>query len=98
MNKDKLKLLMIVINENKIYTFYPDRVVCKDSFLDKSQKELKYKYIREISSRQSVMQRFFKIGDVKLSSNAEGYSSGLVVQNIEEVDKHYQAIKEIIKV
>jgi len=85
-------------NQKLVYIFYPDRVVAKDSFLGRAQVEMKYKYIREAGCIQSITQRMFKVGTIKLYSNAEGGAGGLNIKDIEEVENNYQAIKEIIKV
>lgn len=85
--------------ENYVYTFYNDRVVFKDSFLNVSEKELKYKNIREITKRQTFIQRYFNIGNIVLFSNAEtGFVSGVFMMNIEDVDDVYQKVKEITNV
>jgi len=80
--------------EKTVYIFYNDRVVHKDTFLNISEKELKYKYIREISKSQSFKQRFFNIGNIALHSNAE-FMSGIFMRPIENVDDIYIKIKEI---
>lgn len=85
--------------ENYVYTFYSDRVIFRDSFLNVSEKELKYKNIREITKRQSFIQRYFNIGNIVLFSNAEtGFVGGVFMINIEDVDNVYKQIKEIINV
>ena len=84
---------------NYIYTFYKDRIVFKDTFMNVSEREIKYKNIREINKRQSFIQRHFNIGHIVLFSNAEtGYTSGILLLNIENVDEIYKRIKEIINV
>lgn len=85
--------------ENYVYTFYSDRVIFRDSFLNISEKELKYKNIREITKRQSFIQKCFNIGNIVLFSNAEtGLAGGVFMINIEDVDNVYKQIKEIINV
>ena len=44
------------------YDFYSTKVLFEDSFLNLAQKEVKYKYIREVTMRQSFVQRWFNIG------------------------------------
>jgi len=83
-------------NKKITYTFYPDRVIFKDSFLNKVQHELKYKHVREVASEQTFIQRLFKIGSIKLSSNSEGIDSGLVIRDIEDIDCYYKTVKELI--
>lgn len=85
--------------ENYVYTFYPNRVVFKDSFLNVSEKELKYKHIREITKRQTFIQRYFNIGNIVMFSNAEsGFLSGIFMINIEDVDNVYHKVKEITNI
>lgn len=85
--------------QNYVYTFYNDRVVFRDSFLNVSEKELKYRNIREITKRQTFIQRFFNIGNIVLFSNAEsGFVNGVFMVHIEDVDDVYRKIKEIINV
>lgn len=87
------------LNVEQNYTFYNDRVVFRDSFLNVSEKELKYKNIREIAKRQTFIQRYFNIGNIVLFSNAEtGFTSGVFMINIENVDDVYRKVKEITNV
>ena len=46
------------------YDFYSTKVLFEDSFLNLAQKEVKYKYIREVTMRQSFVQRWFNIGNI----------------------------------
>ena len=72
------------------YDFYATKVIFEDSFLNLAQKEVKYKYIREVTMRQSFVQRWFNIGNVILYTNAEtGIGNGIDV---------YKQIKEIVNV
>lgn len=85
--------------QNYVYTFYGDRVVFRDSFLNVSEKELKYRNIREITKRQTFIQRYFNIGNIVLFSNAEsGFVNGVFMVHIEDVDDIYRKVKEIINV
>ena len=85
--------------ENYVYTFYNDRVVFRDSFLNVSEKELKYKNIREVTKRQSFIQRYFNIGNIALFSNAEtGFVGGVFMINIENIHEDYHKVKEITNV
>lgn len=82
--------------QNYTYTFYGDRIVFKDTFINRSEKELKYKYIREINKKQTFIQRCFNMGNIMLYSNAEtGLTSGIFMQHIENVNDIYSKIKEI---
>lgn len=81
------------------YDFYKTKVIYTDSFLNLSEKEVKYKYIREVTMRQTFIQRFFNIGNVILFTNAEtGYGNGIYIMNVENVQNVYKDIKSIIDV
>lgn len=81
------------------YDFYRTKVIYKDSFLNLSEKEVKYKYIREVTMRQTFIQRYFNIGNIILFTNAEtGYGNGIYIMNVENVQDVYRDIKSIIDV
>lgn len=85
--------------DNYSYDFYKTKVVFQDSFLNKSEKEVKYKYIREVAMRQTLFQRFFNLGNIVLYTNAEtGYGNGIFIVNITDVQETYKKIKTIIDV
>ncbi len=84
---------------NYSYDFYKTKVCYKDSFLSISEKEVKYKYIREIVMRQSFIQRFFNIGTIVMFTNAEtGFGNGIAIVDVENVKDVYTQIKKIINV
>ena len=81
------------------YDFYLTKVIYKDSFLNVSEKEVKYKYIREVTMGQTFIQRFFNIGNIILYTNAEtGFGNGIFIVNVENVKDVYKNIKDIINV
>ena len=81
------------------FDFYKTKVIYRDSFLNLSEKEVKYKYIREVTMRQSFFQRFFNIGNIILFTNAEtGYGNGINIVSVENVQDVYKNIKSIIDV
>lgn len=81
------------------YDFYKTKVIYRDSFLNMSEKEVKYKYIREVTMRQTFIQKYFNIGSIILFTNAEtGYGNGIYIMNIEDVQNIYRDIKSIIDV
>ena len=85
--------------DNYIYDFYRTKVIYKDSFLNMSEKEVKYKYIREVTMRQTFIQRYFNIGNIVLFTNAEtGFGNGIFIMNVENVNDVYRQIKSIIDV
>ena len=95
--------IKVVINkkqyDNYTYDFYRTKVIYKDSFLNLSEKEVKYKYIREVTMRQTFIQRYFNIGNIVLFTNAEtGFGNGIFIMNVEDVNDVYKEIKSIIDV
>ena len=83
--------------DNRIYDFYKTKVVYGDNFLNISEKEVKYKHIREATMRQTFMQRYFNIGDIILFTNAEtGFANGIYIKNVANVQEIYKKIKSII--
>lgn len=85
--------------DNFCYDFYKTKVIYTDSFLNRSEKEVKYRYIREVTMRQTFFQRFFGIGSIILFTNAEtGYGNGIYIMSVESVQDVYRDIKSIIDV
>lgn len=85
--------------DNYQYDFYKTKVNYKDSFLNLSEKEVKYKYIREVTMRQTIFQRMFNLGTIILFTNAEtGMGNGISIINVENVQEKYKKIKEVIDV
>ena len=85
--------------DNYTYDFYKTKVNYKDSFLNVSEKEVKYKYIREVTMRQTFIQRFFNIGNIILFTNAEtGLGNGICIVNVENVQEVYKKVKDVIDV
>lgn len=84
--------------ENCTYDFYKTKVVYKDRYINLAEKEVKYKYIREVVMVQGVIQKMFKLGSIILYTSAESAANGIYVSNIENVEETYKKIKEIIGV
>lgn len=81
------------------YNFYKTKLIFKDTFLNLAEKEIKYKYIREITLSQTLFQRFFNLGHVRLYTNAEsGICNGIVLVNIENPYDVYKQLKALIDV
>lgn len=78
------------------YNFYATKVEYKNGFLDKMEKELKYKNIREVTMSQNVLERLFKIGTIKIYTNASYENNGIYIHCIENVYEQYQKVKKII--
>lgn len=79
------------------YDFYKTKVIYKDSFINISEKEVKYKNIREVYLRRGLIQRAFNLGTIVLYTNAEtGYANGIFVNNVENAEELYKNIKALI--
>ena len=94
--------------DNLQYNFYHNKLEYVDGFINKEQKELKYKHIREVTMSQNILERIFNIGTIKVhtsassgmasSSNHGGMNgrNGITVHCITDIRTKYQTIKEII--
>ncbi len=79
------------------YNFYKTKIVYKDGFFNKSEKEVKYKHIREIVMSETLIQRLFKLGTIRMFTNAEsGFSNGIFIMNVANSKEVYEKIKEIV--
>ena len=78
------------------YHFYGTKLVYRDSFLNLAEKEIKYKYIREVIHTQPVLARIFGLGNIILYNNAEtGLGSGIIIPYVKNSKEVYEKIKEI---
>ena len=90
------------------YNFYATKVEYKDGFLDKEEKELKYKYIREVTLNQNILERLCNIGTIRLHTNASSGNyngnshdsmsrrNGIYIHCVENTQEQYNIIKQII--
>lgn len=92
---------------NKIeYNFWGDRVTYKDGFLNISEKELKYKFVREVSMSKNIIERIFNLGTIRIYTNASsggGYrkhsgdgSNGIVLHCVGNVEERLAEVKSLI--
>jgi len=82
--------------------------ILMDISLNKEEKELKYKYVREVTMNQNIFERLFNIGTIKIFTNASsgGYptrrhnnmqgKNGIYIHCVENVKEQYETIKGII--
>lgn len=99
-----IKMIFEKIQYNHFeYNFYKTKVEYVDGFLNKEEKELKYKHIREVALRQNIIQRMFGIGTIRIFTNAtSGYNSnnrnmnGLQIHCIINPQEQYKKVKELI--
>ena len=79
------------------YDFYKTKVEYSDSFLNKAEKEVKYKHIRECVLSRTVSDRIFGFGRIILYTNAEtGFGNGIMIPFLENSEEIYKQIKELI--
>lgn len=91
------------------YNFYATKIEYKDGFINKEEKELKYKFVREVTMHQNILERMCNIGTIRIYTNASsggyGYSSkhnsmrgrnGIFIHCVEDVQTEYQRVKQII--
>lgn len=99
-----IKMIIEKIQYNHYeYNFYNTKVEYVDGFLNKEEKELKYKHIREVALKQNVIQRLFGIGTIRIFTNAtSGYNrnnrnmNGLQIHCVENPQEQYKKVKELI--
>lgn len=79
------------------YNFYRTKLIYHDSFINITEKEIKYKYIREVQMFQSFIQRWFNIGNIVMYTNAEsGMGNGISLVSVSNPKETYDKIKVII--
>lgn len=89
------------------YDFYATKIEYKDGFLNKEEKELKYKYIREVTLNKSIIERMFNMGTIRLFTNASSGmvnnknhkaagKNGIYIHCVKDAQEQYKKIKEII--
>ena len=106
-----LRLLFEKLQYDKLdFNFYSDRMEYKDGFLNITEKELKYKFIRETTMTQNILERLFKIGTIRIFTNASSgmgaaygkannmkmQQNGILIHCVNNVKEEYEAIKKII--
>lgn len=94
--------------DNLEYNFYNKKIEYIDGFINKEEKELKYKYIKEITMTQNIFERMFGLGTIRIFTNASsgGYGgnnhnsmkmkNGIFIHCVEDVKNQYNHIKRII--
>lgn len=94
--------------KNLSYNFYKTKVEYVDGFLNKEEKELKYKFVREVTMSQSIFERICGIGTIKIFTNASsgGYNgknhnsmngrNGIYIHCVNNVQEQYRIIKQVI--
>ena len=104
-----IKMIFEKIQYNHFeYNFYNTKIEYIDGFLNKEEKELKYKHIREVSLRQNILERLFNIGTIRIFTNASsGYATngnhgsmrslnGLQIHCVDNPKEQYEKVKALI--
>lgn len=93
-----IRLIFQIMEYNKIsYTFFEDKVVFEDLFLNQNRKTLLYSNIKEIEIKRSIWDRLNRRGIIILSTNAEKKASkGMVIYSVKDVKKIYDDISNLI--
>ncbi|MCI8277234.1 MAG: PH domain-containing protein [Clostridia bacterium] len=101
-----IRLLFENLEYSKLeYNFYRTKLEYKDGFLNKQEKTLKYKNVREVTMTQNIIERIFKIGKIRIFTNASSgvaYNNknkninGVVVHCIKNVNEEYKKVKELV--
>ena len=94
--------------KNLNYNFYTTKVEYVDGFLNKEEKELKYKFVREVTMSRNILERICGIGTIKIFTNASsgGYGgrnhnsmkgrNGIFIHCLADVEEQYRIVKQII--
>ncbi|MBO5141738.1 MAG: PH domain-containing protein [Clostridia bacterium] len=83
--------------KNMEYAFYRTKILYKDSFLNQTEKEVKYKHIREALLSRTVTDRIFGFGRIILFTNAEsGFGNGILIPFVENSQETYNRIKDLL--
>lgn len=96
--------------EKMEYNFYNTKVQYIDGFLNVEEKELKYKYVREVTMSQNILERAFNIGTIRIFTNATsgvvytrngrhnnaGVRNGIYIHCVENVQENYKKVKELM--
>ena len=105
--KDDDEKLLEALRKGDEYKSMP-KVEYKDGFLNKEEKELKYKYVREVTMSQNILERLCCIGTIRIFTNASSgvYNggnhgsmrgrNGIYIHCVDDVEEQYKIIKQII--
>lgn len=96
-----IKAISLIFKKKQLqymkYDFYKTKIEYSDSFLNKAEKEVKYKHIRECVLSRTISDRIFGFGRIALFTNAEsGYGNGILIPFVENSETVYRQIKELL--
>lgn len=82
--------------KNMKYDFYRTKVEYTDSFLDKLEREVKYKNIKEVVLIRRAIDRIWGYGTIRLYTSADG-GRGIIIPCVENSERVYKEIKELLE-
>lgn len=93
-----IDMALKIMQYNRIsYSFFDDKVIYEDTFLNQQRKVVKYENIKEIEIRRTIWDRIIGFGIIIISTNAEGKrNSGLVIYGISNPDEVYNEINKLV--
>lgn len=77
------------------YNFYNTKIEYKNGFLNKSEKTLKYKDIREVEKKEGILERIFKLGTIIIYTNASNQNNGIRIHSLENIDEQFEKINQL---
>ncbi|QVK17554.1 zinc-ribbon domain-containing protein [Mycoplasmatota bacterium] len=89
--------------QHSVYQFYKDRMEYIDGYFNYNKKQVYYKNIQELSMSQSVFQRKYCIGSIRITtsgvtySNNRAYSNGITIYDLGDIDTVYSELKRLNK-
>ena len=90
-------ILQILQYNNTIYTFYKDKVIYEDLFLNQQKKSLLYSNIKEIEIRRSIWDRLNRRGIIIIYTNAEkSTGNGLVIYSMKNIKNVYNDVSNLV--
>ena len=93
-----VKTIIKMINYKYVsYNFYEDKVEYVDVKFNKEEKSLKYNDIKQVSYKQNLLEKMFKIGTILILTNGYGQESIIRIKYIEDSYNKYKKVKEIIQ-
>lgn len=85
--------------KNINYKFYNKKLEYSDSFLNKAEKVVKYKNIREVVFRRTILERMFGFGSIKFYTSADaGVDNGVIISCLENSEEVYKKVKTLIDI
>lgn len=93
-----VKTIIKMINYKHVrYNFYNDKMEYIDIKFNKEEKSIKYSSIKQVSYKQNLIEKMFKIGTILILTNGYGQESIIRIKYIKDSYNKYKKVKEIIQ-